>query len=40
MSDNKNVVRDALKITTILNKHLDEDNCRHTVKEIAAEAFD
>ena len=32
------VVKDALRITAILNKHLSEENCAHTIKEIAAEA--
>jgi len=33
------VVKDALRITAIMNKHLSEDNCVHTIQEIAAEAL-
>ena len=28
------VVQQAIRITAILNKHLSEENCRHTVKQI------
>jgi len=39
MSDSKDVVQDALRCVRILNKHLDEESCQHTLKEIATEAF-
>ena len=32
------VVKDALRITAVLNKHLSEGNCQHSVKEIVSEA--
>jgi hypothetical protein len=37
---NVTVVQDAIRIATILNKHLSEENCRHSVKQIASEAFE
>lgn len=36
---NKIVIEKAIRITSILNKHLNEHNCEHTVNEIAREAF-
>lgn len=39
MDSKMNVVKDALRITSTLNKHLAEGNCQHSVKEIAIEAF-
>jgi hypothetical protein len=33
------VVEDALRITTVLNRHMTETNCRHSVKEIMKEIF-
>jgi hypothetical protein len=33
------VVREALKITSILNKHLEELNCQHGIKEIVADVL-
>ena len=33
------VVQQAIRITSALNRHASEDNCQHTVKQIAAEAL-
>lgn len=34
------VINDALKITTVLNKHMDEDpTCHHSFSEIIKEIF-
>lgn len=32
-------VNDALRITAILNKHLEESNCQHGIKEIVADVL-
>lgn len=37
---NSMVVRHAIRIAAILNKHLSEDNCHHSVRDITAEAFE
>lgn len=34
------IVGDAIRITTVINKHLAEDNCAHNIQEIAREIFD
>ncbi len=33
------VVNDALRITSVLNKHLSEEDCSHTIRQIAMEAL-
>lgn len=33
------VVRDAVRLMTVINSHLSEYQCRHTIKQIASEAF-
>ena len=33
-------IEDAIKITSVIRKHVDEENCKHSIKEIAAEAFE
>jgi hypothetical protein len=40
MTEKDNVVNDALKITSVLNKHMDERPvCHHSVNEIIKEIF-
>jgi hypothetical protein len=34
------VVNDALRITAILNKHLEEPNCQHDIKQIVADVLE
>jgi len=39
MADGSDTVNDALRITSVLNKHMAEPNCTHTIKEITEEIF-
>ena len=34
------VIDDAMQIVSILNKHADEKNCKHTISVILREVFD
>ncbi len=34
------VTLNATRMTEILNKHMDEPNCTHTIKEIVKEIFE
>jgi hypothetical protein len=36
----KDVVNDALRIASVLNKHMNESTCEHTLKEVATEIFE
>lgn len=33
------IVEDALRIATVLNRHLSEPECHHNIREIATEAL-
>lgn len=33
------VIVDAIKITSVIRKHVDEENCKHSINEIAKEIF-
>jgi hypothetical protein len=33
-------INDALRITAILNKHLEEPNCQHGIKQIVADVLE
>ena len=35
-----NVIKDSLRIMAALNKHLSEESCGHSIKEIVIEAFE
>ena len=37
---NKHVVKDALKITKALNRHLDEKECTHSIIDLVLECFE
>lgn len=39
MSHTENLADVTVKITTILNKHLAEKDCTHTVKQVVKEIF-
>jgi len=41
MNDNQknSVVSDAIRLMTVINSHLSEPNCLHSIKQIATEAF-
>lgn len=40
MTEKDLIVKDALKITSVINRHLAEDNCVHNIQEIAKEFID
>lgn len=33
------VVRDAVRLMAVINDHLSESKCQHSIKQIATEAF-
>jgi hypothetical protein len=39
MTEKDLIVEDALRITTVINKHLAEENCVHKIQEIAKETL-
>lgn len=39
MTERDSIVGDAIRITTVINKHLAEENCVHKIQEIAKEIF-
>jgi hypothetical protein len=41
MQDNRkeNVLRDAARLMAVINSHLSETQCQHSIKQIATEAF-
>ena len=36
----QNLADVTIKITTVINRHLAELDCKHSIKEIAGEMFD
>lgn len=39
MVNSRDTIKDALHCLQVLNRHLMEENCEHTVKEIVTEAL-
>jgi len=39
-SSQSNLADMTVKITSVINRHLAEDNCIHNIQEIAKEIFD